>query len=376
MTFVKILFASVLLSVSVKAQLPVNKKSTPGTIALYKNLCKLGKEGFLFGHQDDLAYGVNWRYEKGRSDVKDACGDYPGMYGWDIGGLEYASDKDIDGIPFKTTRKFVQEGYERGGVITFSWHAMSPLGGNKNAWDTTYGTVRSILPGGENHTLYKEWLDKVAVFFHSLKGKKGEPIPILFRPFHELTGNWFWWCRNTCSADEFITLWRFTVHYMNNVKGLDNILWVYNTSSNITSKEFFLERYPGDDVVDILSIDGYQSDEYQPEEEFTRNTKMALDIIKEIGLEKNKPTALAETGYEAIPDANWWTNVLMKAIEGTGIAYVLTWRNHGYQEERKKMHYYAPFKGQVSEADFQAFYKDERTIFEKDALKRKLYKAD
>jgi hypothetical protein len=51
------------------------------------NLLEIPKTGIIFGHQDDLAYGVNWKAESGRSDVKEVCGDYPGVYGWDISRL-------------------------------------------------------------------------------------------------------------------------------------------------------------------------------------------------------------------------------------------------------------------------------------------------
>lgn len=65
-----------------------DKKATPETKILYKNLTDLSKKSILFGHQDDLAYGVNWKYEAGRSDVKEVTGDYPAVYGWDLAGLE------------------------------------------------------------------------------------------------------------------------------------------------------------------------------------------------------------------------------------------------------------------------------------------------
>ena len=84
--------------------------------------------------------------------------------------------------------------------------------------------------------------------------------------------------------------------------------------------------------------------------------------------------AFAETGYEAIPYDKWWTNTLMKAIGDYKISYVLVWRNHGWQETEKKMHYYAPYKGQVSEKDFVNFYNLDQILFEKEAAKAKLYK--
>ena len=354
-------------------ELPADKNATAQTVNLYNNLKKLAQKGFMFGHQDDLAYGVNWRYENGKSDVKEVAGDYPAVYGWELGGLEAGEEKNIDGVPFKKMRQFIKEGYERGGVITISWHARSPLGAPKGAWDTTHGTVASILPGGVNHALYKSWLDELAKFFGSLKGSQGEAIPVLFRPFHELTGNWFWWGRNACTPEQFKVLWRFTQYYLREEKKVHNLLYVYNTSGDFKTKEDFLERYPGDDAVDMISFDAYQYDDPVKSDLFVKNTNFQLGLIEEIAAEKNKLIALAETGYEQIPFANWWTETLAKAIGQHKISYVLVWRNHGYNEFMKKMHYYAPYKGQGSEADFIKFYQLDNTLFEKDVAKEKIY---
>jgi mannan endo-1,4-beta-mannosidase len=352
---------------------PCDKQATKQTIALCYNLKKLAVKGYMFGHQDDLAYGVNWRYENGRSDVKDVAGDYPAVYGWELGGLEAGEDKNIDGVPFKKMRQFIKEGYERGSVITISWHARSPFGAPKGAWDTTHGTVTSILPGGANHQLYRSWLDEVATFLLSLKGSHGEFVPVLFRPFHELTGNWFWWGRNACTPEQFKVLWRFTQYYLQNEKKVHNLLYVYNTAGDFKTKEEFLERYPGDDMVDMISFDSYQYDDPEKSDWFVKNTQAQLEIVSAIATEKNKAMAIAETGYEQIPFARWWTETLSKAIGQYKISYVLVWRNHGYNQWMKKMHYYAPYKGHGSEADFIKFYQQGNTLFEKDVAKEKLY---
>lgn len=349
-----------------------DKNATTETLNLYRNLKKLARKGFMFGHQDDLAYGVNWRYENGRSDVKEVTGDYPAIYGWELGGLEANADKNIDGVPFKKMRQFIKDGYERGGVITISWHARSPFGAEKGAWDTTHGTVASILPGGSNHALYKAWLDELAKFFLSLKGSRGEAIPVLFRPFHELTGSWFWWGKNECSPGQFKILWRFTQYYLREEKKVHNLVYIYNTADFKTKNEF-LERYPGDDIVDLISFDAYQYDDPLKSDWFVKNTNFQLGLIEEIATEKDKLFALSETGYETIPYANWWTETLLKAIGQHKISYVLVWRNHGYNEFMKKMHYYAPYKGHASEADFVKFYQLDNTLFEKEVAKEKLY---
>ncbi len=347
-----------------------DKKSTYETIILYKNLTKLIDKGILFGHQDDLAYGVNWKYELGRSDVKDVTGDYPGVYGWDLGGLEKKSGKNIDGIPFDKMRQFIKDGYSRGGIITLSWHFDNPLTG-KNAWDITPKSLASVLPGGISHEKFKSWLDEAAKYILTLKDKKGKPIPMLYRPYHELTGNWFWWCKNNASPEEFKTLWKFTIDYLQK-KGVHNLIYVYNTA-DFKTKEEFLEYYPGSNYVDILSFDNYQYNDPIKDNSFIENCQRQFKIMDEVAKEQNKIMAFAETGYEAIPYDKWWTDTLIKAIGDYKICYVLVWRNHGWQEKEKKMHYYAPYKGQVSEKDFVDFYNLDKILFEKKAAKEKLY---
>ena len=375
-----ILWVSLLLwVVSCYGQLPEkkhhslsDKNATPETENLYQNLILLQEKGFLFGHQDDLAYGVKWRYEEGRSDIKDVTGDYPALYGWDLGGIEHQKSNNIDGVPFKKMKNWIKEIYDRGGVSTISWHMDNPLT-MKNSWDTTPGSLRSILPNGEKHQLYLSWLDEAAQFLGNLKGSDGKKIPILYRPFHELTGNWFWWCKNNATPEEFKEIWRFTIHYLRETKKLNNLIIVYNTA-DFKSKEEFLEYYPGDDVVDVLSFDKYQYTNPVTDSSFITEVQNQLKIMNEVAVEHQKPMAIAETGYEQIPYENWWTKTLTEAIGNYKISFVLLWRNHGWQEKEKKMHYYAPYKGQLSEKDFIEFYNSPKTFFQKDITQENIYK--
>jgi Glycosyl hydrolase family 26 len=347
-----------------------DKKATKEAINLFANLKTLLSKGIMFGHQDDLAYGTDWQYVPGKSDVKTITGDYPALYGWELAGIESGLESNLDGVPFDKMKSFIQEGYERGGVITMSWHLGNPLTGG-NAWDTTNGAVAAVLPGGDKHDLYKEYLDRLAVFMLDIKGKKGELIPVLFRPFHELTGDWFWWGKGACSSAEFKALWKLTVNYLRNTKGVHNLVYVYNTAFFSTKKDF-LERYAGNAYADIISFDAYQFDDPLVNNDFVTDVDNRLGILEQVAAEKNKIAALAESGYETIPYAEWWTKCLWKAIGSHNIAYVLVWRNAGLIDNNH-WHYYVPRKGDVSEADFKKFSKLPRTLFQKNVTKEKLY---
>jgi len=351
--------------------LPADSRATSETVHLFQNLKKLPEKGFLFGHQDDLAYGVGWKYEPGRSDVHDVTGDFPALYGWELGRIELDQPVNLDSVPFDRMREFIREGYERGGVITISWHLNNPLTG-KTAWQPEPGTVASILPGGQKNALYRSWLDKIASFFLSLKGSKNELIPVIFRPFHELNGSWFWWGGKNCTPVEMKQLYRYTVSYLRDLKNVHNLLYAYNTD-RFASKEDYLERYPGDEWVDIIGFDIYQGNNIKKNEDFMAELDKTLHILDFLAQEKNKIPALTEFGYNGLPDSSWWTNVFFNILSKHQVAYALAWRNSGYQSPAQ-YEFYVPYKGQGSAPDFVKFYGEAQTLFQKEATALKLYR--
>jgi len=354
-----------------KSEKTTDPKATKETVNLYKNLKKVMDRGYMVGHQDDLAYGVNWKYESGRSDVKDVTGDYPAVYGWELGHLEIGADTNLDGVPFRKMRSFIKDGYERGGVITISWHGNNPMTG-ESAWAPQEGTVISILPGGEKHEIFNGQLDRIADFMLSLKGNKGELIPVVFRPFHEHTGGWFWWGTKT-PDDEYKSLFRYTVDYLKNTKKVHNLLYVYNTGTEFSNAEEFLKRYPGDDVVDMVSFDTYQRGDASVDSSYTRGLDLRLGIIEQVAAEKDKIALLGETGYSQIPYPEWWTKRLLPGIGNHRISYVLFWRNAGYKARENEIEYYVPYDGQPSAPDFVKFYELPQTLFQKDITFAEMY---
>lgn len=351
--------------------------ATRKTQNLYKNLLKNLPEGILFGHQDDLAYGMGWEYVPGKSSTRDAVGEYPAMYGWELGNLELGDMYNLDSVPFNKMKEFIKEGYKRGGIITISWHANHPLTG-KNAWDITGGAVTAIVPGGSRHELFKLWLDRVADFILDLKDEKGEPIPVIFRPYHEFTGNWFWWCQNVCSPDEFKALWRFTVDHLSKGRNVHNILYAYNPEK-FESREEYLQRYPGNEYVDIMSFDMYQYGDPANSDQFETTLSHRLDILTTLAKERNKIPALAETGYLNTPYPKWFTGKLMKGIGSHQISYMLLWRDGGLVGGTGQFKYalsqdhFIPIGSDAASWDFQKMYRSGKLLFEKKAAALKFY---
>jgi hypothetical protein len=338
---------------------------------LYKNLYRLSGKKILFGHQDDPVYGVGWKYEDGRSDIRDVTGEFPALYGFDLGRIELGQDHNLDGVPFIKTKQYIREAYARGGVITLSWHLNNPLTGG-SAWDNKPGAVASILPGGEKHVLYTEWLDKVADFLDDLKGEKGEYIPVILRLFHELNGGWFWWGKNQCSPEEMKKLWQFTIHYLRGQKKIHHLLYAYN-SDRFNRIPDYLERYPGDEWIDILGFDIYQANDIKGNDAFIAFFKKDLDMLDTLAAMHHKIPALTEFGYSEVPDSTWWTGVFLPAIETHKVVYALAWRNAGVHDNGRS-EFYVPYKGQGSAKDFKKMFQSGKILFENDLRKEKIYK--
>jgi mannan endo-1,4-beta-mannosidase len=333
---------------------PCDSLATKETCWLFSSMQRLVAAGVMIGHHDDLAYGVGWRFDPNRSDIKSVSGDYPSVYGWDLAKIEHDSTRDINGIPFALQKKLVEQVYARGGINTFCWHMDNPANG-KTAWDTSIQTIKELIPGGAHHQDYVNNLDKAAKYLKSLKGPEGEPIPILYRPFHELTGNWFWWCQNTSSAEDFKTLWRFTIDYLRNTKKLHNLLIVYSVA-DFNSEGDFMDRYPGDSYVDFIGFDNYC---YKSIRDYQWNLNKRLALLDVIGAKHHKLACLAETGYEGIPVADWWTKTLLATVSKYKTSYLLLWRNANTH------HFYAPYPGQLSADDFKQFSDSPQTIFQR-----------
>jgi mannan endo-1,4-beta-mannosidase len=337
------------------------------TKALFYNLKKTAGKGFLFGQQDATMYGVGWSGDTDRSDVKSVTGSHPALFGWDLEGVAKEGDELNRNKTAAVIRKLCVEAYLKGGVNTLSWHMQNFVTG-MNFYDTTR-CVAAILPGAAKHQQFLKALDHIADFIGSLQTTDGQAVPVIFRPFHEHTGNWFWWGKPFCSVSEFKALWQFTIEYLRDKKHLHNVLYAYSPDRISGDFKNYLERYPGDKYVDVLGYDDYS--EFKDIKD-TASMNLGVKALAEIAgyaISKNKVAALTETGLEKIPERLWFTELLKKIKAdpfASKISYLMVWRN-AYTG-----HFYAPYPGHASVPDFIQFYKDPKTLF-LDDIKGQLY---
>ncbi|MBC7567358.1 MAG: beta-mannosidase [Pedobacter sp.] len=344
--------------------LPIDSLATKETRALYRNLYKLSLNHTAFGHAHATEYGHGWSGDVNRSDVNSVVGSHPAVVGFDLSSMSGRPAEDIEKSKDRL-RGLVTDTYKRGGIITLAWHFSNPVSAGGFNWKDSVSApaVKFIIPGGSAHEKYKAILDNIADWAKSLKGPDGEAIPVIFRPFHEFDGDWFWWGRAHCTPEEFKSLWRFTVSYLKDTAGVHNILYAFSPDNKFNSAEHYLERYPGNEWVDLLGVDNYgdmgRDGKYNLEAAI-----MKLQIVSALASKNGKLAAFTETGLESLVNANWWNDVLLKVMktENIRMCYVLVWRN----DTRSKTHYYAPYPGHPNIADFKKFYDDSYTLFEKD----------
>jgi mannan endo-1,4-beta-mannosidase len=335
-----------------KAASPSDRKATVETRALCRRLHQQAGRGILFGQQDATAYGVGWSDEAGRCDVKEVCGAYPSVYGWELGDIH--RERNLDRVSFASMKTWIREADARGGINTISMHLDNPVTG-RNAWDNS-PAVKRILPGGDTHASYLKTLDRIAAFLEDLRRVDGTPIPIVFRPYHEHNQKWPWWGKRSCSEDEFIALWRMTVEHLRDARGIHHLLYAISPQDIADAKDY-MRGYPGDDYVDVFGLDFYRLRKRRDVAEMGKR----LSLVRKLAERHRKVSALTETGIDKVPLDDWWTSYLLPALNhderSRKTAWALVWRN------KSRGHHFGPYPGHPSAEDFVKFYDHPLTVF-------------
>jgi mannan endo-1,4-beta-mannosidase len=217
--------------------------------------------------------------------VQKLTGRYPAVFGQDFG---FSAAGTWDGINFR--QQLVDEAirrYNDGFINTLMWHAVRPTDDEPvHFGESVQGKLSEpewqqlITPGTEIHERWKAQVDVIAFF---LKQLREAAVPVLWRPYHEMNGAWFWWGKKT-GEQGYRALYRMLFERLTNFHKLNNLLWVFNANEVRARVDAYAAYFPGDDVVDILATDVYS----------TRFGKR--DYRSLLALAGDKPIALGEVG--------------------------------------------------------------------------------
>lgn len=367
--------AAALLSGSAAAECRCSARiseSTPADDLKARLRCVTADSLIIFGHHDDTAYGVDWTYIHGRSDVRDVTGQFPALMSWDLGDIELDSVRNLDGVPFDFIRQQVLEQHRRGGLSTFSWHPRNPITLG-DSWSVTADDVPALIADSTSdiHAKAASWIGNAADFFDSLRDDDGNRIPVIFRPWHEHTGSWFWWGVGNTTPDSYIALWHLTRSIFD-AKNLDNIVWAYSPDKIKTDEEY-MTGYPGDEYIDIMGADVYHFNAQTGVPQYFDFVRADLGAASREAAKRGKIVALTETGCEGLTVPDWYNECLLKAITDFPIAYVCVWRNANRDTNAFKNsangHFYVPYPGHPQTDSFKNFYNNPRTLFVDDLSK-------
>ena len=344
---------------------PIGKANS--SAALLKALSDLQGKGILFGQQHAIDEGISSADSHGhRSDVHAMTGKYPAVFGFDTDEPPVETDGSPDAIGKAFAKAFI-EADSLGSVVTLSSHLHNPVSDGEAFDIDSSVAVDRLLPGGDLNPKITDWLDTVATAANNSVRGDGSKIPIIFRPLHENTGDWFWWGKGHMSADDFKALWQYVHDYLTETKGVDNLLFAYSPNYPLDgSKENYLATYPGDKYVDIMGYDAYQSDNDQPDADWMQDTVRDLVMVNQLAAEHGKVSALTEfglnndrviqrSGNQNIHFFSQFLDAIQANPEAAKFAYMMTWANWGDNTDDGKFQSYTPWPGHEMEADFKNF---------------------
>lgn len=286
-----------------KAQMKLsNKNSNPTTVAVFEYICDTYENKIITGQQestwlDTPEYEMNY--------ILDATGFLPAMRG-----LDFMND-DFDGVTERAA-----DWWNKGGLVTICWHCGPDFSGNYDNckedeirnWDLV------LTDGTPENKAFIENMDKAGKALSALQDKG---VTVLWRPFHEFDGAWFWWGKG--GSENFKKLWIMMYNHFTNDLQLNNLIWVLGYSHN--GKDYHgkpADWYPGDEFCDIVGADSYEVNENGAEERLHK-------IVKKITKGK-KPLIFHECGQ--IPTA--------EQLKGTPWCSFMAWHTEWLTDNNTK----------------------------------------
>ena len=264
---------------------PVNKNASLEVKKVLEYLSSVSGKGLITGQHTQTMIQKELKY------IENVTGKLPALCGFEM--LAYSPNINYEDaseeclIEVEENKNTLEKAFEWAkkyhGLVTLTWHWFSPIGGKDKSFyakNTDFDASKAIIAGTEENIALIADMDKIAVY---LKEFEKQNIPIIWRPFHESDGTWFWWGAKGCEPAR--ELYAIMYDRYTNFHKLNNLIWVWNSRIK--------DGYVGDQIADIISIDLYpEAHEYK---DFSEEYDTLMNLTNE-----DKITALAEVGV--VPD--------------------------------------------------------------------------
>ena len=269
----------------------VNPKASKEARNVYNFLLEQSGKKTLSGVQSSHSH---------KNDFIDAVykhtGKHPALAGYDFLFLQFSPTPDNwSWVQNYYDISAPKEQWAANGLVNYMWHWNVP--NSKADWDngvnnynfdgyafycdkTSFDIREALKEGTWQHDFIMKDIEEVAGYLQLLEN---ENIPVIWRPLHEAAGNynlygpngaWFWWGRH--GAEPCKQLWRLLYDQLVNVHGLDNLIWVWTVDVTKGAEDQYLDWYPGDEYVDIVGVDIYETNT----EAKTRQYQAMVDMTK------------------------------------------------------------------------------------------------
>lgn len=289
---------------------PCNPNAIEEVKSVLRYLSEISGSGIITGQHTQTNIQKELKY------IVETTGKEPALLGFELLGyspnINYADAGEpclIEVEENQGTLDRAWEWAERKGLVTFTWHWFSPIGGRDKAFyaeHTDFDASQAIVPGTDEYNAFIADMDYMAGLLRPFADKR---IPILWRPFHESEGTWFWW--GSKGPEVAKQLYRIMYDRYTNRHKLNNLIWVWNSP--------LAAGYVGDDVCDVISRDLY------PPKHTHTDLKKEFDELVSI-TPANKIVALGEIGV--VP------SIPMLAETRVPWTWYMTWSNEfGSSEE-------------------------------------------
>ena len=228
---------------AVNALEPANPNANSKSRAILNYLQSLGArtdKRLVSGQFTGFGPGTTLRL---MDEIHDQTGQWPALMGTDYADFGHGS------LTFQAPNQAAIQYWKAGGLVTISAHLYNPANPKGGGLRDEGVDLESLLaPDSDTHA---RWMQELELIATGLQELKDAGVVVLWRPFHEMNGGWFWWGEK--DPESFIKVWRHMFDYFTKVKGLDNLLWVYSPNHGAKTAAY----YAGDHYVDLVGLDAY-----------------------------------------------------------------------------------------------------------------------